>query len=144
MLFTVELERKAYWAIKKLNFDAELAGRKRLMQLNELDEFSLHAYENAKLYNEKTKRWHDKHIQHCEYEPGQLVLLFNSRLRLFSGKLKSRWSGSFEVVRVTPHGAIELRMLGGERTFLVNGQKVKQYYGSDFDRQKSKVLLAND
>ncbi|XP_019236369.1 PREDICTED: uncharacterized protein LOC109216650 [Nicotiana attenuata] len=140
----VELEHKAYWAIKKLNFDAELAGRKRLMQLNELDEFHLHAYKNAKLYIENTKRWHDKHIHHREFEPGQLVLLFNSRLGLFLGKLKSRWSGPSEVVRVTPHGAIELRVLGGKRTFLVNGQRVKHYYRGDFDRQKSKVLLAND
>ncbi|XP_070043012.1 uncharacterized protein [Nicotiana tomentosiformis] len=140
----VELEHKAYWAIKKLNFDADLAGIKRVMQLNELDEFRLQAYENAKLYKENTKRWHDKNIQQREFETGQLVLLFNSRLRLFPGKLKSRWSGPFKVVRVTPHGAIEMRVLGGERTFLVNGQRVKHYYGRDFDCQKSKVLLAND
>ncbi|XP_070040195.1 uncharacterized protein [Nicotiana tomentosiformis] len=140
----VELEHKAYWALKKLNFDADLAGRKRLMHLNELDEFRLHAYENAKLYKENTKRWHDKHIQHRKFEPGQLVLLFNSRLRLFPGKLKSRWSGPLEVVRVTPHGAIKLHILGGDRTFLVNGKRVKHYYGGDFDCQKSKVLLAND
>nr|XP_009602088.1 uncharacterized protein LOC104097249 [Nicotiana tomentosiformis] len=139
-----ELEHKAYWAIKKLNFDAELAGQKRLMQLNEFDQFRLHAYENAKLYKEKTKYWHDKKIHNREFEPGQLVLLFNSRLRLFSGKLKSRWSGPFEVVRVTPHGAIKLRVVGGERTFLVNGQRVKRYYGGDFDQRKLKVLLAND
>nr|XP_016500678.1 PREDICTED: uncharacterized protein LOC107819111 [Nicotiana tabacum] len=127
-----------------LNFDAELAGRKRLMQLNELDEFRLHAYESAKLYKENTKRWHDKHIHHSEFEPRQLVLLFNLRLRLLPWKLKSRWSGPYEVVRVTSHGAIELHVLGGERTFLVNGQRVKHYYGGDFDCQKLKVLLAND
>nr|XP_016477723.1 PREDICTED: uncharacterized protein LOC107799153 [Nicotiana tabacum] len=114
------------------------------MQLNELDEFRLHVYENAKLYKEKTKRWHDKNIHHHEFEPGQLVLLFNSRLRLFPGKLKSRWFGPFGVVRVTPHGAIEFCILGGKRTFLVNGERVKHYYRGDFDRQKSKVLLAND
>nr|XP_009609515.1 uncharacterized protein LOC104103319 [Nicotiana tomentosiformis] len=140
----VELEHKTYLAIKKLNFDAELAGEKWFMQFNDLDEFCLHTYENAKLYKEKTKRWHDKNIHNCEFEPSQLVLLFNSRLRLFPGMLKSRWSGPFEVVRVTPHGAIELRVVGGERTFLVNGQRVKHYYGGDFGRQKSKVLLAND
>ncbi|XP_070040678.1 uncharacterized protein [Nicotiana tomentosiformis] len=74
----VELEHKAYWEIKKLNFDADLRGRKWVMQLNKLDEFRLHAYENAKLYKEKTKHCHDKNIYHREFEPGQLVLLFNS------------------------------------------------------------------
>ncbi|XP_019237400.1 PREDICTED: uncharacterized protein LOC109217597 [Nicotiana attenuata] len=119
----VELEHKAYWAIKKLNFDAELAREKRLMQLNYLVVFLLHAYENAKLYKEKTKRWHDKSIYNREFEPNQLVILFNSRLRLFPGKLKSKWSGPFEVVRVSPHGATELRILGGERSFLVTDKE---------------------
>ncbi|XP_075084805.1 uncharacterized protein LOC142168050 [Nicotiana tabacum] len=116
----VELEHKAYWAIKKLNMEMDLAGEKRLLQLDELDEFRLHAYENAKLYKEKTKRWHDKHIQHREFEPGQQILLFNSRLKLFPGKLKSRWSGPFEVVSVKPHGAIELCEKGSKTTFLVD------------------------
>nr|XP_009601470.1 uncharacterized protein LOC104096760 [Nicotiana tomentosiformis]XP_016461754.1 PREDICTED: uncharacterized protein LOC107785046 [Nicotiana tabacum] len=109
--------------------DLEATCEKRLLQLNELDEFRLHSYENAKLYKEKTKRWHDKRIKPHHFEPGQHVLLFNSWLKLFPGKLKSRWSGPFEVVRVTPYGAIELRALHGERKFLVNGHRVKHYWG---------------
>nr|XP_018624034.1 uncharacterized protein LOC108943939 [Nicotiana tomentosiformis] len=98
--------------------DMDLAGEKRLLQLNELNEFRLHVYENTKLYKEKTKMWHDKHIQYREFEPGQEVLLFNSRLKLFPEKLKSRWASPFEVVSVKPHRAVELRDTSSSATFL--------------------------
>ncbi|PIN21729.1 DNA-directed DNA polymerase [Handroanthus impetiginosus] len=68
----------------------------------------LTSYENAKIYKEKTKRWHDKKIVERRLEPGQYVLLFNSRLKLFPGKLKSRWFGPFPITEVFPHGAVEL------------------------------------
>nr|XP_009789232.1 PREDICTED: uncharacterized protein LOC104236883 [Nicotiana sylvestris] len=137
----VELEHKAYWEIKKLNMDGDLAGEKKLLQLDELEEFRLHAYENAKLYKEKTKRWHDKHIQHREFEPGKEVLLFNSSLKLFPGKLKSRWSSPFVVVSVKPHGSVELRDMSSTGTSLVNGQRIKHYWGGDFARHKTSVDL---
>lgn len=137
----VEIENKAYWAIKKLNMNMDLAGEKRMLQLNELDEFRLHAYENAKLYKEKTKKWHDKHIQHREFEPGQEVLLFNSRLKLFPGKLKSRWADPFVIVSVTPHGTVELRNISSTCTFLVNDQRIKHYWDGDIQRHKTSVDL---
>jgi len=86
-------------------------------------------YENAKLYKEKTKRWHEKHIVSHTFEPGQLVLLFNSRLKLFLEKLRSKWGGSFEVVRMTQHGVVEPRNKDKSSTFLVNGQRVNTISG---------------
>ena len=89
----VELEHRAYSAIKKLNFDYNKAAENRSLQLNELDELRNESYNNARIYKDRTKRWHDKMIMRREFSPGQQVLLYNSRLKLFPGKLKSRWSG---------------------------------------------------
>ncbi|KAL7584093.1 uncharacterized protein LOC111901650 [Lactuca sativa] len=104
------------------------AGKKRMEQLVELEEFMMQAYENAKIQKEKVKKWHDKKILKREFAEGQLVLLFNSRLKLFLGKLKSRWSGPFKITKVCLGGALELiNEKDGER-FLVNGQRVKHYF----------------
>ena len=76
--------------MKKLNFDLKASGEERLLQFNEIEEFHNEAYKNAKLDKGTTKMWHDKQIVRREFKKGQKVLLFNSRLRLFPGKLRSR------------------------------------------------------
>ena len=88
--------------------DSKVVEEKRLLQLSELDEFRNEAYENARIYKEKMKLWHDKHIMRKEFGPGQQVLLFNSRLKLFPVNLKSKWSSLFTVVQVFPYGAVEI------------------------------------
>nr|GEU66658.1 reverse transcriptase domain-containing protein [Tanacetum cinerariifolium] len=104
----VELEHKAYWALKHANFNLQTAGDHRKVQLNELNELRDHAYENSLIYKEKTKRIHDAKIKNRVFNVGDQVLLFNSRLKIFFGKLKSRWSRPFTIVQVFPYGTIEL------------------------------------
>ena len=104
----VELEHKAYSATRMLNMNFEMAGKKRMLQLNELDELRQNAYDSSRIYKEKTKAWQDKLLLHNELKPGQQVLLFNSRLKLFLGKLKSRWYGSFMITQVFLNGSVEL------------------------------------
>lgn len=139
----VELEHSAHWAIRKLNFDEQAAGEKRLLQLNEMDELRFNAYENVKLYKEKVKAWNDKKILTKTFEPGQQVLLFNSRLRLFPGKLKSRWSGPFTIVSVAPHGNIEIEKPNSNCPFKVNGQRLKHYWSGPIERQITVMNLSD-
>jgi hypothetical protein len=76
------------------------------------------------------------------FQPGQLVLLFNSRLKLFPGKLKSRWSGPFVIKEVFSHGAIEIYKPGDEaNAFKVNGQRLKIYKGGDVVRHNVALLF---
>ncbi|XP_070050458.1 uncharacterized protein [Nicotiana tomentosiformis] len=117
----MELEHKAMWALKKLNLDWAEAANLRMTQLNEMEEFRLHAHESAAVHKNRMNFVHDKKILKREFKFDDLVLLFNSRLKLFSGKLKSKWSGPFKVVNVSPYGAIELESEDRTRTFKVNG-----------------------
>nr|GEY19883.1 reverse transcriptase domain-containing protein [Tanacetum cinerariifolium] len=104
----IELEHKAYWALKQAYFDLPIAGDYRKVQLNELNELCDHAYENSLIYKEKTKRIHDSKIKNRVFNVGDRVLLFNLRLKIFLGKHKTRWSGSFTITKVFPYGTVEL------------------------------------
>nr|GEV15567.1 reverse transcriptase domain-containing protein [Tanacetum cinerariifolium] len=101
----IELEHKAYYELK-------------------------HAYENSVIYKERTKKLHDSKIKNRIFNVGDKVLLFNSHLKIFSRKLKTRWSGPFTITRVFPYGTIELSQ-PNSLNFKVNGHRVKDYFGGD-------------
>nr|GEV81587.1 putative reverse transcriptase domain-containing protein [Tanacetum cinerariifolium] len=105
---SIELEHRAYWALKHVNFDLKTAGDHRKLQLNELSELCDQAYENSMIYKERIKKLHDSKIKNHIFNVGDQVFLFNSRLKIFSGKLKTRWSGPFTITCVFPYGTIEL------------------------------------
>ena len=118
----LELEYKAMWGIKKLNCDFQAAKEERLLQLNELEELGNKAYDNARVYKDKTRKWHDQKILRLEFKEGEQVLLYNSGLKLFPGKLKSRWSCPYTIVTSPPFGAMTLKTNSGCE-FKVNGQR---------------------
>lgn len=134
----IELEHKAFWAIKKLSLSLEAVEEKRMLQLNEVDEIQLQAYNSA--YKEKTKNQHDMQIVSHTFELCNKVLLYNSQLRLFSCKLKSRWSRPFVVTKVFPYETIEIEDVADKVSFVVNGQRLKFNLGNSNERVISLVI----
>nr|GEU79815.1 reverse transcriptase domain-containing protein [Tanacetum cinerariifolium] len=102
----------------------------RKLQLNELNELRDQAYENSLIYKDKTKKLHESKIKNRISNVGDRVLLFNSRLKIFSRKLKTRWSGPFTIAKVFPYGTVELSQPDGPN-FKVNVHHVKHYFGGD-------------
>ncbi|XP_057755838.1 uncharacterized protein LOC130975020 [Arachis stenosperma] len=105
--------------------DFTKAGIARKFQLEELECLRIEAYENARIYKEKTKAFHDHHIRKKDFQEGDKVLLYNSRLRFMPDKLCSRWDGPFKVKEVKPYRVVELFHPQSGATFKVNGHRVK-------------------
>nr|GEV50562.1 reverse transcriptase domain-containing protein [Tanacetum cinerariifolium] len=117
-------------ALKHANFDLKTAGDHRKLQLNELSELRDQAYENSLIYKERTKKLHDDKIKNRIFNVGDQVLLFNSILKIFSGKLKSRWSDPFTISKIYPYGTAKLIHPDG-CNFKVNCHRLKHYHGGD-------------
>nr|GEX48408.1 reverse transcriptase domain-containing protein [Tanacetum cinerariifolium] len=126
ILETAVGENHSSWS-NKLDDALWRAGDHRKFQINELNELRDQAYENSLIYKEKTKRLHDSKIKDRVFDR---VLLFNSHLKIFSGKLKSCWSGPFTISQVYPYGTVELSQPDGPN-FKVNGHRLKHYFRED-------------
>ncbi|KAM1948709.1 hypothetical protein ACFX15_008862 [Malus domestica] len=124
----VKPEHHAHWVVKTFNMDIDVTDLHRKLQLNELEEIRNEAYENARIYKEKTKALYDKMIRSKTFFIGQKVLLFNSHLHLFPGKLRSKWIGPFVVTNVFPHGSVQIQSLKMQQEVKVNGHHLKPYY----------------
>jgi hypothetical protein len=104
---------------------------KRRIQISELEEMRLKAYENASINKERIKRWYDKRLKKKEFKEGDKVLLYNSRFKTFRrGKLQSKWDGPYIVHSVLSSGAVTIMDVKGNH-FMVNGQWLKVYYEPD-------------
>jgi hypothetical protein len=120
--------------------DLDAAEIRRKMQLSKLDEWREKAYHNSKIYKERVKRWHDKRIKKKEFAPGDKVLLFKSRVKLFGhGKLRSKWEGPFKVVDASSHGAVTLQNNEGT-LFKVNGQHLKLFLEPNKELEELDVI----
>jgi hypothetical protein len=107
--------------------DLKVARTKRKIQIAEPEEWREKAYHSAKLYKERTKRWHDKQIKIKQFMPGDTILLFNSRVHLFHhGKLRSKWKGPYLILHAVDHSAVTLQCDDGD-TFKANDQRLKLF-----------------
>ncbi|RVW21273.1 Retrovirus-related Pol polyprotein from transposon 17.6 [Vitis vinifera] len=113
----VEVEYKAWWAIKRLNMDLIRAGAKRCLDLNEMEELKNDAYINSKVAKQRMKRLH-----------------------IFLEKLKSRWIGHFIIHQVHLNGVVELLNSNGTDIFKVNGHRLKPFI-EPFKQEKEEINL---
>ncbi|XP_076887384.1 uncharacterized protein LOC143537518 [Bidens hawaiensis] len=137
----VELDHRAYWALSSVNLDLTKAAKKRYFQIHEVEELGDEVYAISWSYKERTKALHDRKSRIVkEFKCGDQVLVYNSRLKLFPGKLRSRWVGPYMVKTAFPNGAVEL--VDHEwRAWKVNDHRLKHYIGGLVDSVEEDVFL---
>nr|GEZ29552.1 hypothetical protein [Tanacetum cinerariifolium] len=123
----------ALWAFRTAYKTPIGSGDHRKVQINKLNELRDRGYENSLIYMEKTKRLHESKIKNCVFNIDDRLLLFNSRLKIFFGKLKSCWSGPFTISQVYHYDIVELSQPDGPN-FKFNGYRLKHYFREDIPK----------
>ena len=123
----VELVHKSLWAIKEVNVQYDDAGKEWKLKLCELEELREMAYECASKYKDGMKRVHDAKLRKKEFEVGQKVWLYNSKLKFFPGKLRSKWMGPYVVTRVGQLGDVTIEDPKDGVRQTVNGHRLKPF-----------------
>ena len=131
----VEIDYKAWWAVKKLNLDIGRAGLKRVLDINELEELRNDAYFNSNIAKDRLKKWHNQLITRKNFKQGDQVLIYDSKLHLFPSKLKSKWAGPFIIHQVYLNGSVDLLNSKDNRVFKVNGKNTKALCSTAHSRQ---------
>ena len=137
----IELEHQAYWAVKKLNLSLNEAEKHQLLQVQELQELRQDVYENATIHKEKMEAFHDRHIQRRSFQVNDKVWFYNSHLKLFLGKLRSRWDGPYVVLELFNGRSVLISDIKSGQKFKVNGDCLKPYLTSEPSAPVDKVHL---
>ena len=140
----LELEHKAFWAIKNINFNLKEVGEKRLLDIHALGELRNSAYESVRLFKEKVKMLHVRKILKQTFTTGDKVLLFNSLLKLFPRKLRSWWERPYEIEEV--YNSRDVRIKGRkDAPWIIKGQCLKLYLADDQkeEREVEEVISFN-
>ncbi|XP_076888765.1 uncharacterized protein LOC143539302 [Bidens hawaiensis] len=132
----IELAQRALWAVENINLDYECAGKQRKLNICKLEELRDEVYECASTYKDNMKRVHDSKLRRKTFEEGQRVWLYNSQLKLFPGKLESKWTGPYQLKRIDKFGEMEIEDFDDHLRQVVNGHRFKPYL-EDADLNKS-------
>nr|GEW98226.1 putative reverse transcriptase domain-containing protein [Tanacetum cinerariifolium] len=124
----------------KTTFNENEPCKNCIMELNVLGKLRDGAYENIRIYKERTKKWHESRLRgDKDFKVGDKVLLYKSCLKMYSGKLKTKWYDPNIVKTVYPYGAVEIIEKNGF-SFKVNGQRIKKYYEGRNDKEDEEAV----
>ncbi|XP_076949463.1 uncharacterized protein LOC143622106 [Bidens hawaiensis] len=137
----VEFEHRAYWALRSVNLELNQAAKNQYLQIHGVEELRNEAYVRSWSYKELMKALYDRKLKKVKkFKCGDRVLVYNSRLKLFPGKLRLRWGGPYTVKEMFPHDAVELQDIDGS-TWKVNGHRLKHYIGGPVDSVEEDTFL---